>query len=149
MKLMIVFFVLAIFSQDVPFKAKDEYALKLDYNFKTKPHDHKSVYEADVKEVSTSPLPHLTVLIEITKITDETKVRIASNKGQPGFLKKANLGAVIQVPFGFTDDVKDGITSNEYTLTFLNKEKKELSRLVLLIDKEGQFFVNGEKQGRF
>jgi hypothetical protein len=135
--------------QELPFKPKDEFSVKLDYQFKNKPSDNSHIYEADVKNSSASPLPHLTVLVQLGKITEETKVRITSNKDRSGYLKKVSLESTYQVPFGFTDDVKDGVSSNEYTLTFLDKQKNNMSRIVFLIDKEGQFFVNGEKQGKF
>jgi hypothetical protein len=139
-----------LFLQELPFKPKDEFSVKLDYDFKNKPvTDNSHIYHAEEEHPNTTPLPFLTVLVQVDKVTAETKVRINSNKKTAGFVKKVAVGSTYQVPFGFTDDVKDGVSANEYTLTFLDKEKNAMSRIVLYIDKEGQFFVNGEKQGKF
>jgi hypothetical protein len=50
---------------------------------------------------------------------------------------------------GYTDDVKDRVTPHEYILTFLSEDKTPLSRIVIFIDEDGTFAVNGEKRGRF
>ncbi len=150
MKLTGVILFLFILQDAIPYKPADHFSIKLDYQFKVKPADNSKDYEAVVKPVNTSPLPFLNVNVEMLKLTDEeVKVRVSNNKDNALYVKKVSAGTVLQVPFGYTDDVKDDISPNTYTLTFLTKEKKDLSRIVFFIDANGTFFVNGEKQGKF
>ena len=152
MKIVTVIILLILF-QDVAFKPADEFEVKLDYQFKTRPSSSETeVYSSDrhVGQTNSSAIPHLIVNVNVMKTGDnEVKVKVVSNKNQVGFQKKISTGTKIEIPFGFTDDVKDGVAPNEYTLTFLDKEKVQKSRIVLLIDKDGVFFVNGVKQGKF
>jgi hypothetical protein len=150
MKLSGVILFLFILQEAIPFKPTDQFNIKLDYQFKVRPVDNTKAYESEIRTVSTSPLPFLNVNVEMLKLgEEEVKVRISNNKENALYVKKASVGSVLQVPFGFTDDVKDNVSSNVYTLTFLTKEKKEISRIVFFIDADGTFFVNGEKQGKF
>ena len=50
---------------------------------------------------------------------------------------------------GFTDDVKAHVSPYEISIIFASKEKKEISRIHLLIQEDGTFLVNGEKRGKF
>lgn len=150
MKLTGVLLFLFLLQEAIPYKPSDQFTVKLDYQFKVRPVDNTKAYEAQVRPVNTSPLPHLDLNVEMLKLAEEeVKVRISSNKDNVLYTKKVSPGSVITVPFGFTDDVKDNVSPNVYTLTFLTKEKKETSRIVFFIDADGTFLVNGEKQGKF
>lgn len=135
---------------DVPYKPSGDFSFKLDFQFKSRPMDNKKIYEAEAQMVNSSPLPFLKLNVEMIKLApEEVKVKLSTNKDKLVFARKVTEGTVVEIPFGFTDDVKDEITPNTYTLTLLDKDKNELSRIVFYIDKEGTFFVNGEKQGKF
>lgn len=150
MKLTGVILFLFFLQETIPYKPSDQFSTKLDYQFKVRPVDNTKAYESQVRTVNTSPLPHLNLNVEMLKLAEEeVKVRISNNRDNALYVKKISVGSVLQVPFGFTDDVKDNVSPNVYTLTFLTKEKKELSRIVYFIDADGTFFVNGEKQGKF
>jgi len=49
---------------------------------------------------------------------------------------------------GYTDDIKGRVTEHEYTVYFLSKDKKPVSRIVIYFQEDGTFLVNGEKRGR-
>ena len=48
---------------------------------------------------------------------------------------------------GFVDDLKEAGTPLQ--LVLLDDKKKEISQILISIDKDGTFLMNGEKQGQF
>ncbi len=54
----------------------------------------------------------------------------------------------VKLDLGYTDDIKDRVSAYEYVAYFLSDDKKPLSRVVLFFDKDGTYYVNGEKRGR-
>ena len=142
-----------IASTPVPYKPANEFTIKLDYTFKQRPtHDHITLkYD---QPTASSPngaiLPYLVVNISIDSLNQgETRVKISNNKMGAASVKRARTGMVVSVHIGFTDDAKDGVTANEFTLLFLDAEKSEVNKIVIKIDEEGNFFVNEEKRGKF
>ena len=141
--------------QEIPYKPKEEFEIKIDLQFQQRPHEDRTLVQLDVpddeykRRNSTAILPFLGINVKVLQAGEATRLKITNNKGQNALSRKLKPGAIIPVPFGFTDDVKDNVTPNEYTLTFLSNERSELSRIVLFIDQDGNFFVNGEKHGRF
>ena len=147
---------LVSFYQEVPFKAKEEFELKLDYDFKQRPMDDRTVVRMDetaaqhVRRTSASGmLPYLVVRVNVLQDAGAARVKITNNLNVNLGSKKVKEGLIVPVVFGFTDDVKDRVTPYEYTLSFISAERKELSRIVLFIEKDGTFIVNGEVRGRF
>ncbi|HET9486931.1 MAG TPA: hypothetical protein VFO54_05835, partial [Chryseosolibacter sp.] len=67
---------------------------------------------------------------------------------KPAF-KKIDLNSILVMDLGFTDDMKDRVTPHEYTLTFVSEEKVPLEVILIKVDEDGSFFVNGEKRGKF
>ncbi len=154
-----VLFILLIFvynQEVVPYKASEEFEIKLDYQFKTRP--ASSAYEFKFDEssqehsrrVNNSPLPYLTLNIEILK-ANENEERIHGFKGQTQFMTKRGIktGSMVSIEMGFTDDMKDRVTPHEYALVLMDKSKQEVSKIVIFIEEDGSFYVNGEKRGKF
>src|SRR5688572_13884526 len=116
--------------QDLAYKPKEEFDIKLDYQFKQRPHaDVNSVNLNETRKdyerrTSTAMLPYLILKITLFKLQEVTRVRITNNKGSGVVNKKIADGSVIALDIGFTDDVKDRVTPHEYILTFLSAEKK-------------------------
>jgi hypothetical protein len=145
-----------VFAQETPFKPKDEFEIKLDYQFKQRPQaDHNSVYLAETRSEherrqTGSVLPYLILNIKMLKLEqEEVRVRISKNMEDRPVNKKINLDTILQLDLGFTDDMKDQVKAYEYTVSFLSPEKVPVNRILIRIDKEGSFFVNGEKRGQF
>jgi hypothetical protein len=165
MPLSLFIFVLASFIQnDVPYKPKEEFQLVLDYQFKQRTMGASSttsgtsstidisetVSEHEKKQRSTGPLPYLIINLKLLKLGEhEAKVRIVNGSGKVVYNKKAEVGTVYKIDLGFTDDVKDWVTPHEYNIYLLSSEKKEVSRIHMFIQKDGEFFVNNEKRGKF
>jgi hypothetical protein len=82
-------------------------------------------------------------------IPEEIKLRITDNLGSVVLNKKIKQNDVIVINMGFTDDMKDRVTAHEYTVRFLDDDKKELSRILITVSADGSFLVNNEKRGKF
>jgi hypothetical protein len=145
-------FVLIVFlMQDVPFKPKEEFEIKLDYQFKHRPtSNHAWVAAETVADNSNSVLPYLVLNVKVLKISnEEVRLRIKNNKEAAFTNKKITEGSIIPIELGFTDDVKDRVTAHDYTLTFINPDKVGVSLIHILIDSDGSFYVNDERRGKF
>jgi hypothetical protein len=142
--------------QDLPYKSKEEFEIKLDYKFKQRPNTELSSTvnlnetraEYD-KRTSSDLLPYLILNLNLLKLNNETRIRITNNFDQKSVSKKVSEGTILPIDLGFTADVKDRTSAHQYTITFLSPEKSETSRIVIHIDEDGSFLVNGEKRGRF
>jgi hypothetical protein len=142
--------------QDIAFKPKEDFDIKLDYQFRQRPVAEKTAIHFDetVKErdrrTSSSMLPYLIMKVNLLKLADgEVKVKLSNNRDKNMSVKKVEVGSIIPLTLGFTDDVKDRISPHEYYLTFFLADKKESSRIKIVIDEDGTFFVNDEKRGKF
>jgi hypothetical protein len=82
-------------------------------------------------------------------IPEEVKVRITDNLGKVVSTRKIKQEDIIFINMGFTDDMKDRVTAHEYSVHFLDDDKKELSRILITVLADGSFFVNNEKRGKF
>jgi len=143
--LLLLFF----FNQDqTPYKPKEEFELKLNFEFKSRTTDKTVAYSTNTTG-STGPLPYLKMDLRVVKLSaEEVKVRVTRNGGESIFTKKTEPDMTIKLDLGFTDDIKDRVTANEYTVYFLSSEKKQLSKIEILFEKDGTYLVNGEKRGK-
>ena len=80
---------------------------------------------------------------------EEVKVRITNNLGIRIATRKVEEGTVVPIEVGFTDDAKDRVSAHQYLLTFLSPKRAETSKIVIEIEKDGTFLVNGQKRGKF
>lgn len=147
---LIVFF--SLFQTDVPFKQNSDFEIKLDYQFKPRPQTGTDgYYSASGTKVTTNTgvLPYLILNLKILKLdTLETKIKVNSNLALNIISKKVNKGDIFPLDMGFMEDVKDKVTAHLYTVSFLTAKKESLSRIVIVIDEEGNFFVNNERRGK-
>jgi hypothetical protein len=153
------FFALAIFLlliQEPPYKAKEDFEVKLEYQFKQRPAAETNSVKFDEsrkdyeRRTSTSLLPYLKIRVNLLKLAEEeVKMKVSNNLDKSPYNKKIQIGTSLVLDLGFTDDIKDRISAHEYNLMFMSPEKKELSRIHLFIEEDGTFLVNGEKRGKF
>jgi len=147
-----LFTAISAYAQEAPYKPEAEFEFKLDYSFKERMLNEKPDYQVqdpDKKPTSTGPLPYLKTELRLLKLsTDEVRVKVVNHKGTTVVNRKANTETIIKIDWGFSDDVKDQITSNSYTVMLLNEDKKIISRITLYADSDGTFLVNGQKRGR-
>lgn len=144
------------FLQDIPLKPKEEFEIKLNYQFKQRPHaDVNAVYLEETqrekdRRTSSDVLPYLVLNVKMVKLSEqEVRVRVENNKDTRNSSKKITEGMILPIDVGFTADVKDRVAPHEYTLTFLSPQKSGVSKVVIFVDEDGTFLVNGEKRGKF
>ena len=142
--------------QDVPYKTSNEFEIRLDYQFKNRePADRNSIDLNETRaeherRTSTAILPYLVLHVKMLKLSEqEVKVKITDNFGNTVGTKKITTGTVIPLDVGFTDDVKDRISAHQYNMTLISPDKKFTSRIVVHIEEDGTFLVNGERRGKF
>ncbi len=146
-----------LLQQQVPYKASEEFKIELEYKFKPRPMTENSYIDLTEtqreKERRTSggnPLPYLILHISFQKLSDkEIKFRCIDNNKKNKLSKKAELDRAYTLDLGFTDDMKDRVTPHEFTITFVSADKEETSRIVLLVEQDGTFLVNGMRRGKF
>jgi len=153
-------FILLIFAslfsqQEVPYKPAEEYEVIIDYKFQERPPVNrlKADFEVSVedrKKVTAGPLPYLKIQIKLLKLSeDEIKVKVVNKSGSVLLNRKATLDTVIKLDVGFIDDVKDGVSSNQYTITLYSDSKNPISQIHMNIMEDGTFMVNNAKKGKF
>lgn len=147
MKLVVLILTVFLF-QDIPYKEKDQFDLKLDMQFKNRPTDHTSAFPTEDK-TSTTPLPYIILNLTVLKILeDESRIRVidqTSNTLQTiNLTRKAN----VVIDLGFAADIKDNISSQRYSVNFYSPEKQLKRTILIHFEKDGTYYVNGEKRGR-
>jgi hypothetical protein len=140
--------------QDVRYKPNEEFAIKLQYEFKQRlMNDNTTIHPGEpggVRNTSSAMLPHLGINLTMVKLQPaEVRLRIVTNRGESVYGRKVKEGDMAQITLGFTDDIKDRVSAHEYTATFLTADRKEVSRIVITVNEDGTFLVNNEKRGKF
>ncbi|NOT76407.1 MAG: hypothetical protein HOP08_15870 [Cyclobacteriaceae bacterium] len=142
--------------QKEAFKPSTEFELKIDYQFKQRSvaeSRQRPDYSTDGNEKSKpseGPLPYLIINFKILKLSEqEVRVKAVDYFGKSILSKKVETGDNIKLDLGFTDDMKDRVTSHSLRMQFLNEKKEEVSVVTLLIMEDGTFLVNDEVRGKF
>ena len=143
-------------AQDIPYKPDDEFTIRPELGFKMRPIDgsNKIDYTETQKEfqrrTDTSQLPFLTLHVAIKEARHgEVRMRIMRDGKVITNNRKFDLDREFPLEVGFTDDAKDGIAGYEHVLFFLDSSKQEVSRIVIRIERNGDYFINGQRMGRF
>jgi hypothetical protein len=154
MKLVWLLFSVCLVQEQVPFKPKEQFEIDLDFKFKQRPPRESNVVlldeaSADLGRNGASLLPYLYLNVKVLKLQgEEIRLRVENGKGENLWNRKTEEGMIARLDLGFTDDIKDRVSSHEYVLYFLNKEKKRISRIVIFFEKDGTYRVNDERRGK-
>lgn len=147
---------LLIGQQQTPFKNNEEFKITIDYQLKERAAANPSTIDFTetrgerAKKDQGGVLPFLVINLIVFKLSaDEAKIRCVNNRGDIVISRKAKENVMFKISMGFTDDIKDGVSANQYIVSFNSPDKKEVSCIQLFIDKDGTFFINGEKRGKF
>lgn len=142
--------------EEVPYKPAEEIKVELDYKFKQRPSvdnltvDYGETREQHERRKVSGPLPYLMVNFTVLSLKEgEVRIRGINNLGNSVITKKAEVGTTFKIDLGYTDDMKDRVSPYEFNIYFLSPEKKNLSRVHLLVLEDGTFLINGEKRGKF
>jgi len=149
---LILSFIFSPFYQnEVPYKASEEFELKVNYIFRDRPPiDREIVINDKLSKINSSPLAYLLVELKVIELSDqEVRIRVVNNNGDLIFNRKAIAGATIKIDWGYTEDIKEKLAPNEFTVFFNDPNKKTVSKIYLTIQDDGIFSVNGEKRGKF
>lgn len=156
----LLYFLLLMLPQEpvVPHKAAEEYKLELEYKFKKRPGTDnafidltETVAEKERRTTgNTTPLPYLVIHLSYLKLSEqETRFRCIDNNKKNRMSKKAELNKVYTLDLGFTEDMKDRVNAYEYVFTLMDDDRKDISSIVLRVEEDGTFLVNGVRKGKF
>lgn len=159
MTLFLSFFLITAFQQPpVPMKAAEEFKVELEYKFKNRPATDnafidltETVAEKERRTTgNTTPLPYLIIHLTFQKLSDnEVRVRCTDSNQKNRFSKKAELEKVYTLDLGFTEDMKDRVTAYEFIFSLMDADRKDSSQIVLHVEEDGTFLVNGVRRGKF
>src|SRR5262245_25654256 len=139
-----------LFQDQIPYKANDEFELKLDLQFKQRPKSETKV-ELDQRTLPNSGMhaPYLYLNLKVIKVVlEEVRIKVMKNNSQTLMARKFDPNVIVKLDLGFTDDIKDRVSAHQYLITFLSKEKSELSKIEIFFETDGTYLVNGEKRGK-
>lgn len=155
----LAFLFVILLAQEVstPPKAPEEFKVELEYKFKPRPAAEntyidltETVSEKEKRTQGSSPLPYLIIHLSFSQLSDqEVRVRCTDNNKKNRLSKKAEIGKIYTVDLGFTEDMKDRVTAYEYTFFLVSSEKKDISQIILRVEEDGTFLVNGTRRGKF
>ena len=158
MKLLIIWLLSIVVPliQDIPYKPQDDFNIKFDLSFKQRDSaigsttfNMSETRAEHERRTSTDQLPYLLLHVELKKVAaGEVKGKIIRDEKDVIFNKKIKEGLLIKLDVGFTDDLKDQIKGYKHEIQFIKENKSISSRIVIEFDKEGNYFVNGEKRGK-
>ena len=138
--------------EEVPFKPKEEFEIGVDLKFKQRPADDpNTVRLADQPRRSSSAmLPYLNLKITFLKLNpEEVRYRVENNLERKIVQRKIQKTPIIILDAGFTDDIKAKLRPSEYEIFLASSDKADKSKILIQIEKDGTFLVNGEKRGKF
>src|ERR1043165_2615827 len=111
-------------TSEVPYRAKDDYVVKIKPDFRQRPSTDKTTVNWEAHNpngrddrAKTGLLPYLVVNVKIlNQKAEELRIRCEDNRGTAVFNKKIGKTLSYEVDMGFIDDIKDRITANSYTV---------------------------------
>jgi len=148
MKYLFILFCFGFQTDKIPYKAADEFELKLEFQFKQRNHDSKEnlMYE---KVHHSGSLPFLFVHLNVLKTQeDEVRLKVVNNLEDVILSKKLDKISTVKFPLGFTDDLKDHVAAYQYFIYFISANKEIKRKIEILFEEDGTYLVNGEKRGK-
>ena len=149
----VIFLLVFSLFQEVPFKPGDEFEIKVDYEFRDRPGpDINTVQLGSIRKVqrtSLGVLPYLVLHIKMLALPyEKTRMQVVTNLDSRAASKKISVNSIYELDMGFAVDMIDRVTAHEYTLTFLDENRKPINRIHISIGEDGSFMVNGEVRGQ-
>jgi hypothetical protein len=142
-------------AQEIPYKPEQEYTIRLDLKFLSRSSVNTTEVKVSesredyLKRTHTFQLPHLTLYITIKETNQgEVRMKILRDGRVHTNNKRIELGKEFKLEVGYTDDAKDKVSGYNHTLLFLDASKKEVNKIVISIEENGDYRINGEMRGR-
>ena len=137
----------------VSFRPKEDFEVKIDMQFKPRPSDDPNTFTFSDNERRKTPnalLPYLKLRVSIFNLSsEEVRYKVLNNFDKKPMSKKISKAPILDIDAGFTDDIKARLRPSEYLITLMTDAKEEVSKILIQIEKDGTFLVNGEKRGKF
>lgn len=152
---MLIFLLFSLLFQDqVPTKAVREFEISTKYELRKKPvsEQPKIVFDPQEKierESGTDMLPYLIINLKVKKwAVDVEQVRVVDSNGKQFLKKKQTDEGLYTWDMGYVDDIKDKVTPGKFIVQFL-RDKKPAEQILVQVEEDGTFLVNGERRGKF
>lgn len=134
------------FCQQPPYKAVSEFEANIDLSFRDKPtKDIDTFIYSDQKKEPNGPTAYL--IIQFKLLVSNSEFRIRMIQGEKSSSSKIKVGEVKKIEMGFVDALKEN--ESQLQLILLDDKKNEISQILISIEKDGTFLMNGEKRGQF
>ena len=134
-------------AQEVPFKLKEEYETKIEVVFKAREARSPNSVNLEGEQFSKGLISFLYIHFKILVSNGEEKIRIIH--GRKDKIRKITIKEDIDLEMGFIEDLKSKESPGMVTLILLTAKKEPVSKVILLIEEDGTFLVNGVKRGKF
>jgi hypothetical protein len=152
----LIYLITAIVLQSgTAFKPSEDFAITFNYTFKQRTSTDNATIRFNETEAQKArrlggePLPFLAVAIKLNKIAPgEVKLKVIRDDDVIVFSKKVTPEMEFNLNLGFSDDIKDQISGYKHDILFYNDGKKEVSRITISFDADGNYFVNGVMRGK-
>jgi hypothetical protein len=135
------------------FRPKEDFEVKLDMQFRPRPANDPNTFkfsDNQGRQTTNAFLPYLRLRVTIFNLTpEEVRYKVQNNFEKKGVSRKISKTPILEIDAGFTDDIKAKLRPSQYLITLMTVSKKETSKILIQIEKDGTFFVNGEKRGKF
>jgi hypothetical protein len=152
---MLLLWVLPLFFQNqVITKPNRDFEITTKYELKRKPTaDNPKITFIDQvdkpRDSGTDMLPYLILNLKVKKWNnDVTQVRVVDSQNKVYLKKKPTDAGLYSWDMGYVDDIKDGVTSGKFIVQFM-ADKKTIEQILIEVEEDGTFLVNGEKRGKF
>lgn len=149
---LLAYFNLSLFAQQVPYRAEETYKLELDLKFKTsEPPDFNTVNPGVLNRNNNIGLQlYVNVKLSILYVLPEDyKLKVINNKKVMVLSKKLKRPDEFVIKLGKAQDMKEGKAPNLYEVLFIGTNKTTQSRITIEIQENGDFLVNNQLFGKF
>lgn len=146
---------LALFQDTIPLKPKEEFEITLDYQLKPRPTgDYNTVNltqsQITPRSATSAVLPYLILNIKLLTVPDsKSRAGISNNLVPRPVYRKVNTNSGFVLDLGFTDDMIDRVTAHQYTITVVDANRTPVNCILISVEEDGTFRVNGEVRGKF
>lgn len=147
------FVLLLLLQVTAPLKANREFEVTTQYELRKKPtaDNPRIVFDApeSKRESGTDMLPYLVINLKVKKWHPEVEqIRVVDDQNKVFLKKKVNDDGHYTWDMGYVDDMKDNVTSGNFTVQFLAGRKIQ-EAITIQVEEDGTFLVNGDKRGKF
>lgn len=151
--LLIICFFPLLQSGEVPFLNDENFEYELDYSFKARPapeRDKLDMHSGEIVLHDLTPLPYVKMTFKLlVRDDDYFRYRVVNDDGI--LLKSRKIKddvTVLDIDMGYSDDIKDRVSTHIFQVLLTGKDKTIKSRIKVYFDEDGTMFINEIKRGK-